>query len=158
MTRKQRALVAVVCGVFFALVLSGCDGGDGGDDGDGGAGDPAGFPDVRGAYTGTNTWTLSGCSDPTLNGPRMDNITFTISRQNGADVSGSADFATVTEGQVTADGDLTATVTGGVGCCSLQETHIGALTDDTWTSEFSGQYTESGVTCVSEGQVTATRR
>jgi hypothetical protein len=88
----------------------------------------------------------------------MDGITFTISQQNGADFSGSGDFASVIEGQVTADGDLTATVTGGVGCCSFQETHIGALTDDTWTSEFSGQFTESGVTCVSEGQFTATRR
>ena len=110
MTRTQRALVAVVCGVCFALVLSGCGGGDGGDGGDDGAGDPAGFPDVRGTYSGRLTSTNSGCANPADNGRQTGDVTFfTFSRQNGAEFQGSGEFDTVIDGQVTLDGDLSFT-------------------------------------------------
>ena len=117
MTRKQRAFVAVVCGVCFALVVAGCNGGDDGDDGDDGAGDPAGFPDVRGAYTGTFTYTQSGCTTGLqANGTETGPGTFTITRQNGADFSGVGDFGAVIVGQVTADGDASSTWTAARPC------------------------------------------
>jgi hypothetical protein len=157
MTRAQGAVVAVVCGMLLSLVLSGCDGGGGGDGGADGAGDPAGFPDVRGVYTGTFTYTQSGCTNPENNGTQTGPGTFTITLQNGAEFRGSADFATVIEGQVTSDGDVSSTWTASPLPLAWQETHIGTLTGDTWTAEISGQYTV-GETCVYEGQTTATRQ
>jgi hypothetical protein len=46
MTQVQRAVVAIVCGMLFALVVSGCSDGDDGDGGGDGTGDLARFPDV----------------------------------------------------------------------------------------------------------------
>ena len=157
MTRAHGAFVAVVCGMLLALVLSGCDGGGDGDDGDDGAGDPAGFPDVRGTYTGTFTYTQSGCTDPENNGTETGPGTFTITRQNGTDFSGRGDFDAVIEGQVTADGDVSSTWTASPLPDAWEETHIGTLIGDTWTDEISGRYT-AGETCVYEGQTTATRQ
>jgi hypothetical protein len=158
MTRVQGALVAVVCGVFLSLVLSGCDGGGGGDDGDGGAGDPAGFPDVRGQYTATMTWTGRGCTSPDDNGPHTgDPVTFTIFHQNGAEFRG--DGWAFIDGQVTRDGHVRSTWTAGEpGVWGVEETHIGTLTGDTWTDEWFGRNT-LGDTCVfEEGRTTATRQ
>jgi hypothetical protein len=158
MTRAHGAFVAVVCGILLSLVLLGCDGGGDGDGGDDVAGDPAGFPDVRGTYTGTFTQTQSGCTTGRhANGTETGPGTFTIFSQNGADFSGRGDFGAVIEGQVTADGDLRATVTASPGPDAWQDTHIGTLTGNTWTSEFSGRYT-AGDTCVYVGEATATRR
>jgi hypothetical protein len=158
MTRTHGVLVAVVCGVCLALALYGCDGGDGGDGGDDFTGDPAGFPDVRGAYSGTETWTRSGCTDPENNGTFTDSRTFTIFEQNGAEFHGSGDFDTVLDGRVTRDGDLRYTGIGGTGGIRFEITYRGALTGDTWTTEWSGQNT-AGETCVLEdGQLTATRQ
>jgi hypothetical protein len=151
-------LVAVVCGVCFALALYGCNGGDGGDDGNDGAGDPAGFPDVRGNYSGPDTWTRSGCAEPENNGTFTDFRSFTITVQNGAAFHGSGDFATVIDGQVTLDGDLRYTANGGTGGIAFEITHRGTLTGDTWATEWSGR-TTAGETCVLEdGRLTATRQ
>ena len=160
MTRTQGALVAVVCGVFLSLVLSGCDGGGGGDGRDDGAGDPAGFPDVRGRYTGTFTYTQRRCTDPESNGTETGPGTFTITSQSGAEFRGNGDFGAVIEGQVTRDGDVRSTwTTDPVPPSDLgqEETHIGTLTGDTWTDEFSGRFT-AGETCVFEGEITAIRQ
>jgi hypothetical protein len=158
MTRTQRALVAGVCGMLFALVLLGCDGGGDGAGGDDGASDPAGFPDVRGAYTGTFTYTNSGCTTGRhANGTETGPGTFTITRQNGADFRGVGDFGAVIVGQVTADGDVSSTWTASPGPDAWGETHIGTLTGDTWTDEISGRYT-AGDTCVYVGETTATRQ
>jgi hypothetical protein len=143
--------------VLRPSVVWGCTGGDG-DGGDIFTGDPAGFPDVRGRYTGTFTWTQSGCTTGRhANGPQTVTDPFTISHQNGAEFRGSGVFDTVIEGQVTADGNVSSTWTASPMPDAWQETHIGTLTGDTWTDEFSGQFTARD-TCVYEGQLTVTRR
>jgi hypothetical protein len=149
-----------MCDVCLSFVLFGCDGGGGGDGDDGGndcTGDPAGFPDVRGQYTATLTQTNRDCTNPEDNGPRTgDPVTFTIFHQNGAEFRG--DGWAFIEGQVTRDGDVRSTWTAGeAGFWAVEETHIGTLTGDTWTGEFSGRDTLGG-TCVFEGQLTATRQ
>jgi hypothetical protein len=158
MTRVHGAFVAVVCGMLLSLVLYGCDGGGDGDGGDGFTGDPAGFPDVRGTYTGTFTYTNSGCTTGLqANGTETGPGTFTITRQNGADFSGVGDFGAVIVGQVTADGDVSSTWTANPMPLAWEETHIGTLIGDTWTDEIAGRYTV-GETCVYVGETTATRR
>ena len=160
MTPVRVALVAVVCGVCFALVLSGCGSGDGDDGGDDGNGDLAGFPDVRGEYSGTFTMTTRGCVDPADNGTGTDvDFAFTISQQSGAEFRGGSEppIAVVIVGQITRDGDVRSTWTANLPNLAWEETHIGTLTGDTWTAEFSGRYTV-GDTCVYEGETTATRQ
>lgn len=158
MTRVHVAVVAIVCGMLFALVVSGCSDGDDGDGGGDGNGDLAGFPDVQGTYTGRATWTQSGCTDPEFNGTATQSWTFTIAQQSGADFSGRGeDPATVIEGQVTRDGEVQSTWTTRSSPLSWQERHIGTLTGDTWTDTFSGRYTV-GETCTYRGQPRATRQ
>jgi hypothetical protein len=142
--------------VCFAFVLSGCSGGDDGDDG---AGGPAGFPDVRGTYSGRLTSTNSGCTNPADNGRQTGDVTFiTISRQNGAAFQGSGEFNFVIDGQVTLDGDLSFTSIGGTGGFHTELAFRGTLVGDTLTAEWSGRQT-AGDTCVFEdGQFTATRQ
>jgi hypothetical protein len=156
MTRAYGVVVAVVCGVCLSLLLVGCEGG-GGDDGNG---DLAGFPDVRGVYSGTFTSTARGCVDPADNGTATDvDFAFTIFQQSGAEFRGGSEppIAVVIVGQITRDGDVRSTWTANLPNLAWQETHIGTLTGDTWTAEFSGRYTR-GDTCVYEGQTTATRQ
>jgi hypothetical protein len=85
-------------------------------------------------------------------------VTFTISQQSGADLSGGAQpYDTVIEGRVTRDGEVRSTWTARPLPLAWEDRHIGTLTGDTWTDTFSGRYTE-GETCAYRGEITARRQ
>jgi hypothetical protein len=152
MTRAKLSFVAVSFGVLFSLVLYSCGGGDD---------DDTALPDVRGMYRGTATQTNSGCLDPANNGTSASNITVNISSQSGADVSGTlqdaaGDISSVV-GQITANGEVSGTVTFVQGGVASQATFNGTLTSTVLTANYSGRFT-GGETCVFQGQLTATRQ
>ena len=164
MTRAHVAVITVVCGMLFALMVSGCSDGDDGDDGDGGGDgidDLAGFPDVRGTYTGTYTLTTtSECTNSDLSGTFTDPLTFTISQQSGANFSGRTDpspFNVIIEGRVTRDGEVSSTWTSPPLPIAWEERHTGTLTGDRWTDTFSGRYM-GGETCTYRGETMARRQ
>jgi hypothetical protein len=159
MTQVQRAVVAIVCGMLFALVASGCSDGGDGDGGGDDISDLADFPDVRGTYTGRGTLTTtSECLDPELSGTFMDPVTFTISQQSGASFSGEAPpYGTVIEGRVTRDGEVQSTWMARPLPLAWEERHTGTLTGNTWTDTFTGRYTV-GETCTYRGETTARRQ
>ena len=161
MTRAHVAVITVVCGMLFALMVSGCSDGDGGDGGGDGNGDLAGFPDVRGTYTGRYTLTTtSECTNPDLSGTFTDPLTFTISDQSGANFSGEAGEAplsVVIEGRVTRDGAVRSTWMSGPLPIAWEERHTGTLTGDRWTGTFSGRYM-GGETCTYRGETMARRQ
>src|SRR5262245_13872332 len=136
MTRVQGASVAVGFALLFSLALAGCDGG--GDDG-------APGPDVRGVYQGTATQTYSGSLDPAKNDASTSNVTVDISRQNGADFSGTlqdADGNTANiAGQLSANGATSGTITFAARDSGFQATFNRTLTDNVLTADDSVQFT-----------------